>query len=181
MAIVNGNPAIAWYDNDLNPPVKYIRATNADGSAWGSTVTVVGSGWVGWDTTLAVVQGRPAIACYYFTGHDVWYIRANDADGTSWPSPIAVDTAGDVGRYLDMAIVGGYPAIAYTKWTSGDWADLKFVWATSADGSTWGVPEFVDTAGDIGRNPSIAEVAGSASIAYAGGVSENVIRYAHLY
>ena len=35
MAVVNGNPAISYYDN-TNSDLKYVRASDTSGTSWGT-------------------------------------------------------------------------------------------------------------------------------------------------
>jgi hypothetical protein len=58
---VNGNPAISYYaatDGDL----KYIRASDADGSTWNTPVIIDATG--GTYNSLTIVNGVPTIAYY---------------------------------------------------------------------------------------------------------------------
>ena len=62
-AIVAGRPAIAWSD-DQNLAVKYVRALDANGSAWGTPVTVDAGPEVGAKVCLLTVNGFPAVCCF---------------------------------------------------------------------------------------------------------------------
>jgi len=139
LAVVNGRPAISYYDWDGH--LKYVRANDASGTSWGSPVTVdVITGQPAHDpgpTCLAIVGGRPAISYYDWGNGDLKYVRANDASGNSWGSAITLDSAGDVGRFTSLAIVNGSPAVSYLDSTN---YDLKYIRATDASGSSWGTP-----------------------------------------
>ena len=63
--------------------LKYVRANDANGTSWGTPVTVASIGDVGQYTSLAVVNGNPAISYYDATNDHLKYVRANNADGTS--------------------------------------------------------------------------------------------------
>ncbi len=160
--IVNGNPAIALYDA-TNGDLKFIRATDADGTAWGTPVTVDATGNVGQYTSLQVVNGYPAIAYYDVTNQDLKFVIASDADGTTWGTPVSLDVTGDVGQYTSMQIVSGNPAIAYYDVTNGD---LKYIRATDAGGTTWAAPVSVDATGNVGQYASMQVVNGNPAIAY---------------
>ena len=56
-----------------------------------------GAGYGG--TSLAMVNGRPAVAYYDAANGNLNYIRANNANGTSWPAPIVVDNSFDAGDF----------------------------------------------------------------------------------
>ena len=163
LAVVNGNPAISYRDGGLNDDLKYVRANYADGSWWGTPVTIDSSGNVGHDISLCVVNGNPAISYYDSTNDDLKYVRASDASGGNWRGPIVVDSEGDVGRDTSLAIVNGNPAISYLDGTN---EDLKYVRATDAGGSAWGTPHIVDSAGQVGRYNSLAVVNGNPAISY---------------
>jgi hypothetical protein len=77
LAIVNGNPAISYLDQDYYD-LMYIRATDANGAAWGPSIGVNTDLNVGGFTSLAVVAGNPAISYYDYTNAALKYIRAND-------------------------------------------------------------------------------------------------------
>ncbi|HUW94219.1 MAG TPA: hypothetical protein VMW58_00380 [Anaerolineae bacterium] len=163
LAVVDGHPAIAYYDDGASYDLKYVRATDATGSSWGTPLTVDSTGTVGWYASLAVVENRPAIA-YYDAGSDnLKYVWASDATGSSWGSPLTVDSAGDVGAYASLAVVDGRPAIAYFD-NSND--DLKYVRASDATGSSWGTPLTVDSGGLVGKYASLAVVENRPAIAY---------------
>ena len=159
LAVVNGQPAISYYDN-TNFALKYIRATDADGSAWGSPQTLDATGAVGQYTSLAVVNGHPAISYFDITNLDLKYIRATDVDGTVWDSPQTLDATGTVGRYPSLAVVNGQPAISYFDETN---QDLKYIRATDADGTVWDSPQTLDAAG---FDNSLAVVNGHPAISY---------------
>lgn len=82
LEIISGHPAISYYDNtDRN--LLYVRAKDATGTSWGTPVEVDaggnnGSDNVGWYTSLAVVDGHPAIGYYDVTNLDLRYALADN-------------------------------------------------------------------------------------------------------
>ena len=82
------------------------------------------TGDVGLYTSLAVVNGNPAISYYDATNGDLKFARATDASGTAWATPLTLDSTGDVGLYTSLAMVNGNPAISYYDATNGN---LKFI------------------------------------------------------
>lgn len=98
MLVVSGNPAIGYYDNSTFD-LKYVRAADVNGAAWGAPVTLDSIGNVGLFGSMAIVNGNPAIGYYDATLLDLKFVRANDGAGTTWGTPVAVDTVGNVGRY----------------------------------------------------------------------------------
>ena len=110
-AIVNGNPAVAYYDASEGN-LMFARNRAVDGSgAW--TLSIIDStGDVGQYISLVVVNGNPAISYYDVTNTDLKYVRATDASGTSWGTPVTLDSTGSVGGYNSLEVVNGNPAIA---------------------------------------------------------------------
>ena len=85
---VNGNPAVVFHDDTANQ-FKYVRATNASGTAWGTSVEIENSGeaasFLGFDASLAIVNGNPALSYYRGnTNGDIGYVRSSDINGASW-------------------------------------------------------------------------------------------------
>jgi len=162
MAIVSTFPAMAYFDDTLNQ-LMFVRATNNDGTSWGTPVVVDTAGTVGHHASLAVVNGAPAIAYYDVTNANLNYVQATINTGTTWGAPVVVDSAGDVGQYASLVVVNGYPAIAYYDATNGN---LKFARATDANGAAWGAPLTIDSTGNVGYGVSMAIVSSNPAIAY---------------
>jgi hypothetical protein len=164
-AIVNGNPAVAYYDPSEGN-LMFARNSAVDGSGtW--TLSILDSiGQVGQYASLAVVNGNPAISYYDVTNLDLKYVRATDASGTSWGTPVTLDSIGTVGLYTSLAVVNGNPAISYYDSTN---RDLKYVRAATASGTLvgdWGTPVSLDTAISSGEYTSLAVVNGNPAISY---------------
>lgn len=162
MAIVNGFPAISYYDaaGDL----KYVRALDDTGIAWGTPKTVDSAGIVGQYTSLAVVGGNPAISYHDVSNDNLKYIQANDANGDSWPaSSTTVDSSFGVGQYTSLAVVNENPAISYHDGILGD---LKYVRASDANGSAWPTPITLSTLNHDGEYTSLAVVDGFPAVSY---------------
>jgi len=132
-ALVDGVPAIAYLDVG-NVDVRYVRATDAEGTTWGTPVTVASTGDVGTTTSLAVVGGRPAIAYWNRTDGTLDYVRADDATGAAWGTPVAIASGLTNVPYASLAVVDGRPAVAYVNMTT---KKLEFLRASDATGATW--------------------------------------------
>jgi hypothetical protein len=118
-AIVNGFPAISWYNGSYSTLV-YIRATDGDGASWGPPVEPDPTiGDIGAYTSLTCVNGQPVI-CYRdsFNGY-LRFIAATDGVGNSWLNPQLVDTQVYAGEYASMCAVGNRLAIAYRDVSNG--------------------------------------------------------------
>ncbi len=120
LAVVNGRPAIAYYDVRFGE-LKFIRANDDGGVAWGSYQAIDRSDDVGVYICLRVIAGKPAVSYYNQTSGDLKLIRARDADGRNWNAPIVADSGGgaDVGSFAAMSEVNGNPSITYWDNTSG--------------------------------------------------------------
>jgi hypothetical protein len=171
LAIVNGCPAISYTDW-TNWDLKYARATTSTGgsaSDWTQIVTVDSAGSVGESTSLAVVDGCPAISYYDSSNGDLKYARATTSTGGSasdWTQIVTVDSGGNVGAYTSLAVVNGCPAICYTDYVFMN-ANLKYARATTSTGgsaSDWTLIVTVDNTGDVGYYTSLAVVDGYPAI-----------------
>lgn len=169
MLLVNGNPAIG-YQSD-NGTYKFVRATDSLGTAWGSPVTV-GSGNVGDQNSLAIINGNPAVTYHYATITDanqrVYYSRATNPEGTAWSSPIILAGEGVTGRWSCLAEIEGQPWVSYINatdgWTTGIATILR---AEDATGASWGEEEQVDaTAGATAGYTSLQIINGHLTLAY---------------
>jgi hypothetical protein len=167
LAVVNGNPAISYYDA-TNGDLKYAYSATPDGASpadWTSlTVTGLG-GDVGHYTSLALIAGKPAISYYDVALGNLLYAYSSQADGSSGWSTLAVESGlDDVGRHTSLAFVNGCPAVSYFDATT---AELHYAHSSVADGSSGWTWLTVDAAGD-GLATSLAVVDGCPAIAYHG-------------
>lgn len=174
LRVVDGRPAISYYVGDPEYDLRYVRANNADGSSWGPPTTPDGSGDVGLYSSLAVVNGYPAISYYDGSANTLKYVQASDAAGVGWNSPEVVDSDGNTGWFTSLAIVDANPAISY--YVADPDYDLRFVRAEDADGASWGTPVTVDSVGDVGLHTSLAIVHGRPAISYQDG-TDLVLKY----
>lgn len=149
MKIIGGHPAVVFLTPD---GVKYVRATAADGSVWSEPVVLspvcsYGKGAVG-HVSMCLVNGNPAVAWPHsvvdIPGQGLWYVRADDSVGSSWPEPILVDECAEGlrwnGAVPSLEVVNGFPAIAYEGYVDEDTLMLRYIRATSPDGSSWDTP-----------------------------------------
>jgi len=145
LAVVNGNPAIAYFEW-TNKQVHYIRSADSDGQSWGADVYVDGTR----NPCLRVVDGSPAIASRGINS-GLYYHRAADANGdypSSWiaEGSIGLSVGGGAPRSDSLCVVSGQPAIAYDDSYGGVNA-LRFVRATDMKGGAWDAPVQVLTGG----------------------------------
>ena len=161
--MVGGRPAIAYHDQ-TNKNLKYVRALDADGLAWGSPVVVSSrpGGNVGQFPSLHMVAGRPAISYSDKGNGDLVYIRSEDEVGAVWGNPVVVDDggAGEAGACTSLEVVAGHPAIAYKGYPG---VSTRYVRALDETGSSWGAWVPSDAAG-IDRNYLIPSLTSSGAV-----------------
>jgi len=177
LLVVNGAPAICYFYTEDGGGIHYARALDADGTAWGDPVSLDSEPYAGrWWSSMAVVNGNPAICYKEDSNEDLKYVRALDANGNAWGTPLILDSEGKVGTSCSLAVIRGCPAIAYMGYDDPDY-HLKYVQATDADGSEWREPVTVDT--DYGFwHCSMKEVSGCPAISY---ITDSELRFAIYY
>lgn len=113
--VVNGNPAVAYYDPN-GGDLKYVRASDARGTSWLPAVTVatgiVGQldGDVGQFPSLCIINGNPAISYYDTTNKMPMFVRSTDISGAVWGAPVVVDSSSVNSIALQStgrAVIGG--------------------------------------------------------------------------
>lgn len=92
MAVINGNPAIAYYDA-TNGDLKFVRAADPRGKTWLTPLTLASRGDVGLYPSLAIINGNPAVSYYDATNGTLCYIRSTDASGVFWSASLIADAA----------------------------------------------------------------------------------------
>ncbi|HWB03967.1 MAG TPA: hypothetical protein VG796_13145 [Verrucomicrobiales bacterium] len=168
MTIVENHPAVAWADVKNNV-VKYVRALDTTGSAWGAPVTLdTGSFLAG--ICLRTVNGNPAVCYFDNTLNRLKFTRASDAAGNSWDPPVAFD-GGLLSGGITMEVVNGNPAVAFPTQNAG----LRYMRALNANGSAWGPASTIDIQSRTG-NPSMKLVEGRPAIAWPSQSSARFVR-----
>ncbi|MCP5538798.1 MAG: tail fiber domain-containing protein [Akkermansiaceae bacterium] len=163
---VDGKPAVAYLDT-AGAVAKYAYASTADGANPGDwTVVTIAPTTDNTGATLAVVDGRPAMAFLDGATGQLQYVRANDAAGASWPAPVPITPAagiGSGGTYASMAIIAGRPAVAYRSIPENK---VYFLRADDAQGSSWGAPALVSSTSAHGNFNSLTVIGGRPALAY---------------
>ena len=166
LAVVNGNPAVAW------DGLEYVRADDALGTTWGTPQVVAVNGD---KPALAVVDGHPALCYENGAGIDLRYVRALDPDGSAWGSPVDLIVGSQGGFWdLDIEIVNGHPAIGLTESPFAIYY-ATYVRALDPQGASWGNPQRL--AGDLyeeALDVSLEVISGRPALSYrdnAAGVS----------
>src|SRR6185295_13150623 len=89
--------------------------TDPEGTTWSTPVTPDPVDVTGVQSSLAMVNGKPAIA--YHSGsplNDLRYIQAKDGDGTApdaWKRPRILETTDTTGEFPTLMEINGWPAV----------------------------------------------------------------------
>ena len=139
MEIISGNPAVAFHNSSTNV-LSYRRASAADGSSWNAVQTINSGGTnSGGNMSLAVVNGMPAVAFFYWDGSaGVKYRRATNVDGTAWGTVVVLDSNASVNDSYDnpsLFVINGNPAVSYESRID---SHLVYKRASNVDGTAWG-------------------------------------------
>ncbi len=164
VAEIDGNPGISYHDV-TNGNLKFARNANADGSgAWTLQTVDSAAADVGEYTSLAVVDGKPAISYFDNTNNQLKFTINANADGSgAWTTQI-VDTTGNTGYYTSLAVIDGNPAISY--YVAGTADNLRFARNANADGSgAWTFTD-IDTTGDVGQYTSLSVISNRPAVSY---------------
>jgi LPXTG-site transpeptidase (sortase) family protein len=129
----------------------------------GIPIILDGDDTVGWNSSMQMVNGNPAVSYWDIENRNLKFIRATSTDGSTWGYSQTIDNSDIVGQFTSLAIINGNPAVSYFDIMN---SDLKFVRATNADGSSWAAPVTVDSDGYVGQCSSLALVDGVPAISY---------------
>ena len=177
-ALIGGNPAVAFSTvSGATCTVKFLRATDASGTAWPAASTAQTlSGSVadsGNSLSLAEISGTPGIAMRYAATGKLTYTRSSVAAGTSgWSTAVDLDNTigtgyGNGQRGVEL-IAGSKPVVLYEAIDGALESDLHSVAANDSTGAAWAAPTVVLTEGNVGQYPvaAVTEVGGFAGQLY---------------
>ena len=125
----------------------YIRALDADGSAWGEPIDLEMGSISNAGIGSAIIEGRPAVLSHSE------FKRANDPQGSSWPPAVTIPSSEN--WYTELMLVNGIPASGNAK---------QFSIALDPLGDAWGEPSPVYGSGMSGFL-SLAAVDGKPAMA----------------
>ncbi len=179
MAVVAGHPAIVHDKAVTQTRMIYLRSLDAAGANWALPAILDHAVSGSFDPSVAVVNGRPAVAYYAGDSHTLRYVRALDSTGATWEMTTTVDSAYGSGYGASLAVVNSRPAIAYIYTyfePPMQRYDLRYVRANDVDGGSWPTPTLAIYAGFSGVVYSLLVVEGKPAILYVGNDSLNYIR-----
>ena len=164
-----------------------LRVTDDAGASAVATVSITAHGWsivtvdssdaltyeVGWNNSLAVVDGCPAIS--YHCNNELKYARATSSNGASasdWEQFRVLE--GPVDDATSLAVVSGCPAISYYYNNYSGSEGLKYARAQTSTGANndW-VMVMVDDSEGAGTGSALAVVDGCPAISYSAGNSSS--------
>ena len=137
MAVINGYPAIAYYDF-TNDSLKYARSSTELGeqaSDWTTVRTVDSASPTGTYPVLATVNGNPAIAYQDTEGNSISYKRSLGPNGSGpadWNTTAAVDASLNPTGAVGLLIADGNPAVFHTDFMT---RSLHYNRSSTQDGS----------------------------------------------
>jgi len=135
IAVVNDTPMVIYGTYSVAGDLYYARATDGDGTAWGTPAAIDATGDVGGYNCLAIVNGNPAASYYDYTNFDLKYVRASNVSGTAWGTPVSFSAGSNTGQYTSFTIANNNPAMSFYDQVNGD---LKYVRASNTTGTGWG-------------------------------------------
>jgi hypothetical protein len=138
-------------------------------------VTVDAAEAVGGYSSLAIVNGKPAISYTDFSFQHPKYAYSSSLDGTAGWTAVTTDTAVNGGLWTSLELVSGKPAMSYSDANSGR---LKYAYSSSLDGSAGWTALIVDTPPNAGYATSLALVNGKPAITYYAG-EQGGLKYAY--
>jgi len=128
--VADGMPAIAYFDDNLSM-LKYVRALDETGSAWGEPVAL--DLWTdGWQS-VALLEGRPAILYEDGISGEMKLVVANDKAGVSWSFPVFVDLS--QGQAASAGHAASRSASALAGWSQDILKNIGGRLAFSLDGA----------------------------------------------
>jgi PKD repeat protein len=176
LAVVSGNPAMAYFDNGSSPGAGdgnlwFARSTTVNGTSPGDWSAIAIAPAIGLDDycSLAEVNGKPGLS--YFTDVDggLHFAFSSSAEGMAPGEWSSVLLAPDVGYLNRLAVIDGKPGVAYEiyDFMSGS-KMLGFARSSSTGGTLEGdwSTVLVDGSHETFWGLSLNAVSGRPAIAY---------------
>lgn len=114
-------------------------------------------------SSMAIVDGNPAITMRDSVSDYLMYVRATDPGGNLWGEPIVIDNTSGAGLYSSLATIAGHPAVAY--WCAST-NEMRYRRATDSLGVTWTNPPVVLDGPLNVFGVSMREVNGNPAVTY---------------
>lgn len=160
IALIEGHPAISYFDRKTGA-LEFVRAGDAEGKLWGDPIVVDGGqAPTGLFSSMAVIDGRPAISYHAIRTQTMKYVISKDSLGVDWETPVSFPGQGGVNTSL--RVVDGRPAIL----DRGDGSGVRFSIAHSPDGlGEWSSKKIAPEI-EVGVSLSMVVLEGRPAIAF---------------
>ncbi|HKR04899.1 MAG TPA: T9SS type A sorting domain-containing protein, partial [Bacteroidia bacterium] len=170
---VAGFPAVSFSSAAAND-FYYLRASDANGLAWGTKIPVGDTNQVVTsENKLTVMNGKPKIVFRYLNPKEFYFQGALDVTGNSWDIPVRIQNRGVSGLFCSLKIVKGCPALSFYESVH---SNLCYVRAADTSGLIpWQPPVIVDGNAGSGFGSKLELVNGRPAIAYIN-YSSNIFR-----
>ena len=168
----DGRPAIAYGaldEQNFTETVKFIRADDAKGTAWGDPVTAYDE-YYGYYFVMRSIGGVPMYGGYGGFPPQLVCVRATSAAGTAWAGAELVASPAEIVDGVSLADCGGFPALVYQD--VAPQPGMYFRRATNAQGTDWaqavrmgsyaGVPDLAF----VGSRPAVVFENSSGDLAF---------------
>jgi len=178
LAVVDGGPAISYYSFS-DTSLKYASSSTTTGSSaedW-SVITLDSAGEVGNYSSLAEVEGQPAISYQDWSNSALKYARRGPGDIWTAVTVRTSDTGERVGEFTSLAVVNGYPLITHFDSDGGRLLHAQSITPTGMLEADW--QNYVTDNDDdsVGKYNSLAVVDGKAAVSYFNSYTVNGLRY----
>lgn len=150
-AVVDGRPAIAYYDFTAGE-LRFIRAADQDGISWGTPVVITNSiepDSAAGQIALFTLNGNPAVAIIDTNSSTLNLIRANDTVGSSWGTPSLVSTAYPWEGFGFDFHAGRLAFVYYEEDLVNNNYPVRYLRAVDANATSWEEPVTVATLDNV--------------------------------
>lgn len=166
MLMVDNNPAIAYYNNDIGS-VNFVRASDAIGGSWNAPIEIHSFPPSGTYPSAAILGTVPAVTYTNMSPVNPMFLKANDAQGNNWPPPTVVNSDGQSSGWTSLVVLNtSFPRPAIMGCANGSQSILMYR-SADANGSVWDEPIVIANGSNlILSNLSAAIIGGFPCIAY---------------
>lgn len=166
MLMVDSNPAIVYYNNDIGS-VNFVRASDAIGGSWNAPKEIHSFPPSGTYPTAAILGSTPAVAYTKMSPVNPMFLKANDAHGDSWPPSTEANSDGQSNGWTSLVVLNtSFPRPAIIGCANGSTSILMYR-STDTNGSVWESPVVIVQGENLGlSNLSAAIIGGYPCIAY---------------
>jgi len=112
-------------------------------------------------SSMAIVDGNPAITMYDSNSGFLLYMRATDPGGNLWEEARVIDASG-ASIYTSLAVIAGHPAVSYFVAPA---FEVRYLRADDPQGASWtSTPVVIEVTSSMATD--LAEVNGNPAVIY---------------